>query len=290
VKRKVFHEGSGLTAPKETLQFQCFFEGRELHDEIRLADVHFPQDEIAVLQLQVSNHIEKSFCVGPGLLQEQQSGTETVFVIQCRDRHAKNRILSRRDVVISLLQKSIKLDAEQSFQELPFEIVNSTYGLVQVKYTADEGEVLLQVERIDKYGVSRRIRGSPFNPTFTTMAKNRANECMGPLIYTWVTSTLRYQQEFCETIKAGLHGETGEGDALGLTKVISSIEQLRKQDDALGLQQEQLLEILTIFELEGIPCDKQRKQLGKLVVSLAQLKEDAIIKESTCAQARGTFP
>eukprot|EP00971_Amphidinium_carterae_P119981 2376497-Amphidinium_carterae.1 len=52
-------------------------------------------------------------------------------------------------------------------------------SLCQVKYVADEGEVVIHVRHIDENEKQRPVRGSPFKATFTKNSKQRANDYTG---------------------------------------------------------------------------------------------------------------
>lgn len=132
---------------------------------------------------------EKSLCFGPGVLVEQQANLETQFRIQTRDVNGVNRSSGRDEFVVTVQQREATEDGKFVLKDLPCELIDINTGQYEVRYLADEGEVVCHVKLIDENGKQRPIRGSPFKPTFSKMAKNRANEYTGPLATSWITTT-----------------------------------------------------------------------------------------------------
>ncbi|OLQ11155.1 Dynein alpha chain, flagellar outer arm [Symbiodinium microadriaticum] len=142
---------------------------------------------------------------------------------------------------------------QEVFRDVCFELNDlndgktEAMGPSEVKYMADEGE----------NNKPRPIRGSPFRPTltkphvYTKMARNRANEYSGQK-----SEVLkRYSGPFFIT------------------------PDMYDQEDTLILRQDEIVETLSQLEREGLPSDKQMKQLKKIGANLTQLKQDIVAKE-----------
>ncbi|CAK9016337.1 unnamed protein product [Durusdinium trenchii] len=132
---------------------------------------------------------------------------------------------------------------------------------------------------MDENGKPRPIRGSPFRPTLTKMARNRANEYSGPVVTAWLGSTLKSLDEFYQTTNTGHQTKLKEGDVMNLIKVMNHIKDMYDQEDTLILRQDEVVETLAQLEREGLPSDKQLKQLKKIGANLVQLKQDIVAKE-----------
>merc|ERR1712137_844576 len=104
-------------------------------------------------------------------------------------------------------------------------------GQYECIYCGEEGEVEVHVKLMDEAGKPRPIRGSPFKPTFTKFGKNRANEYSGPLVGSWLTSTLKSLDEFYQTTNTGQLTKLKDGDVLNLIKVMNHIKDMWAQED-----------------------------------------------------------
>ncbi|CAE8644450.1 unnamed protein product [Polarella glacialis] len=217
---------------------------------------------------------EKSLCFGPGVLQEQQAGVETRFFIQARNQNGENRKSGRDEFLVTVQQRVQNADGKEVLRDLPFELLDLNNGKSEVTYMADECELVIHVKLIDENRKPRPIRGSPYKPTFSKMAKNRANEHSGPLVTAWIASTLKSLDEFYQTTNTGGQTKLKEGDVMNLIKVMNHIKDRYNQEDTLLLRQDEIVETLAQLEREGLPSDKQLKQLKKIGANINQLKDD----------------
>jgi len=222
---------------------------------------------------------EKSLCFGPGVLQEQQANMETRFMIQARNQLGENRKSGRDEFMVTVQQKVLNSDGKEVFRDVCFELNDLNDGKTEVKYMADEGELVIHVKLMDENNKPRPIRGSPFRPTLTKMARNRANEYSGPVVTAWLSSTLKSLDEFYQTTNTGHQTKLKEGDVMNLIKVMNHIKDMYDQEDTLILRQDEIVETLSQLEREGLPSDKQMKQLKKIGANLTQLKQDIVAKE-----------
>eukprot|EP00424_Heterocapsa_rotundata_P005772 CAMPEP_0168706210 /NCGR_PEP_ID=MMETSP0503-20121227/40475_1 /TAXON_ID=89963 /ORGANISM="Heterocapsa rotundata, Strain SCCAP K-0483" /LENGTH=176 /DNA_ID=CAMNT_0008752445 /DNA_START=10 /DNA_END=537 /DNA_ORIENTATION=- len=85
--------------------------------------------------------------------------------------------------------------------------------------------------------------------------------------------------EFYEVTNTGHQTKLKEGDVMNLIKVLNHIKDMYDNEDRLILQQDQIFETLHHLEREGMPGDKQLKQLKKIGANLKQLKDDVVTKE-----------
>ncbi|CAK8995315.1 Dynein alpha chain [Durusdinium trenchii] len=222
---------------------------------------------------------EKSLCFGPGILQEQQANSETRFMIQARNQLGENRKSGRDEFMVTVQQKVLNAEGKEVLRDVAFELNDLNDGKTEVKYMADEGELVIHVKLMDENGKPRPIRGSPFRPTLTKMARNRANEYSGPVVTAWLGSTLKSLDEFYQTTNTGHQTKLKEGDVMNLIKVMNHIKDMYDQEDTLILRQDEVVETLAQLEREGLPSDKQLKQLKKIGANLVQLKQDIVAKE-----------
>ncbi|CAK0791281.1 unnamed protein product [Prorocentrum cordatum] len=222
---------------------------------------------------------DKSLCFGPGVLQEQQANQETRLIIQLRNQHGANRTTGRDEFVIILQQKVPLEDGKETRRDLPFELLDKDNGQYEIKYIAEEGDVEIHVKLLDENGKAQPIRGSPFKPSFTSSARNRANEYSGPLVTQWITGTLKGLDEFYQNTNTGYQTKIKEGDVMALIKVMNHIKDMYEQEETLILRQDEVFETIAQLEREGLPGEKQLKQLKKIAANLTQLKEDIIAKQ-----------
>lgn len=222
---------------------------------------------------------EKSLCFGPGILQEQQANAETRFMIQARNQLGENRKSGRDEFMVTVQQKVLNAEGKEVLRDVAFELNDLNDGKTEVKYMADEGELVIHVKLMDENGKPRPIRGSPFRPTLTKMARNRANEYSGPVVTAWLGTTLKSLDEFYQTTNTGHQTKLKEGDVMNLIKVMNHIKDMYDQEDTLILRQDEVVETLAQLEREGLPSDKQLKQLKKIGANLVQLKQDIVAKE-----------
>lgn len=68
-------------------------------------------------------------------------------------------------------------------------------------------------------------------------------------------------------------------EVMDLIKVMNHIKDMYDQEDTLILRQDEVVETLAQLEREGLPSDKQLKQLKKIGANLQQLKLDIVAKE-----------
>jgi dynein heavy chain len=221
---------------------------------------------------------EKSLCFGPGVLQDQQAHQEARFLIQCRNQLGENRKSGRDEFVISVQQKVLLDDGKETMRDLPFEFEDMNTGQYEVRYIADEGDVVIHVKLVDDKSKPVPVRGSPYKPTFTKMGRNRANEYSGPLVTQWVTQTLKSLDEFYQGTNTGHQTKLKDGDVMNLIKVMNHIKDMYSQEDLLILNQDEVVETLAQLEREGLPSDKQLKQLKKISANLTTLTGDFVGK------------
>jgi len=222
---------------------------------------------------------EKSLCFGPGVLPEQQANQETRLIIQLRNQNGVNRTTGRDEFVITLQQKVPTEDGKETRRELPFELLDKNNGQYEMKYIAEEGDVEIHIKLLDENGKPQPIRGSPFKASFTSSARNRANEYSGPLVTQWLSSTLKSLDEFYQNTNTGYQQKIKDGDVMALIKVMNHIKDMYDQEETLILRQDEIFETLAQLEREGLPGEKQLKQLKKVGANLTQLKEDIIAKQ-----------
>merc|ERR1712107_498941 len=160
------------------------------------------------------------------------------------------------DFVITLQQKIPLGDGKVLFEDLPYEITDKNDGQYEVKHQADEGDVVAHVKLVDENGKPRPIRGFPFKPTFSNMARNKANEYTGPLVSSFITSSLKSLDEFYQTTNVGHSIKLKDGDVMNLIKVMNHIKDMYREEDALILRQDEIFETLAHNDKEGVPGDK----------------------------------
>mmetsp|Transcript_146756 Transcript_146756/g.471049 ORF Transcript_146756/g.471049 Transcript_146756/m.471049 type:complete len:4209 (+) Transcript_146756:103-12729(+) len=222
---------------------------------------------------------EKSLCYGPGVQLEQQANQMTKFMIQTRDENGNNRKSGREDFVITVQQKSALGDGKMLFEDLAFELHDKNNGQYEVTYVADEGDVVINVKLMDPNGKQKPVRGSPFKPTFTTTARNKANEYTGPIVTAFIGGTLKSLDEFYQSTNVGHAIKLKDGDVVNLIKVMNHIKDMYNEEDTLILRQDEIFETIAYMEKEGIPGEKQMKSLKKIGANLRQLKDDIVAKE-----------
>ncbi|CAE8676112.1 unnamed protein product, partial [Polarella glacialis] len=120
-----------------------------------------------------------------------------------------------------------------------------------------------------------QVRGSPFE----VPAKNRANEYLGSNVNLWLMGTLKRLEDFQRSTEAGQSMKIKEADVKGLIKVMNHIKDMYTQEADLIRLQDEVFETLAHLEREGLPIDKQLKNLKKVSTLLVQLKAECHVTE-----------
>jgi dynein heavy chain len=229
---------------------------------------------------------EKSLCFGPGVLPEQQANKETRFIIQARNALGENRTSGRDELMVTIQRRIQTDDGKELMRDLPFDFVDLNNGQYEVKYVSHEGDVVIHVKLADENSKPRPIRGSPFKASFTQAAKNRANDYSGPLVTSWISSTMKGLEEFYQSTNSGHSAKLKDGDVKSLIKVMNHIQDMYEQEDSLILRQDEVFEMMTYLDKEEkLPSEKQMKQLKKIGQNINTLKSDIASKEKEIASS-----
>ncbi|CAL1157217.1 unnamed protein product [Cladocopium goreaui] len=215
---------------------------------------------------------ETSLCYGPGLLQEQQAEITSRFMIQARNQAGENRKSGRDEWVVQVQYVYVNEKGKDSLRELPYEIVDFDTGQYEVRYIPEPGDLIIRVSMVDELGKPRPIRGSPFKASSIQYAKNRANEYLGPNVHSWLTQTLKSLEDFQRSTETGQGAKLNEEDVKGLIKVMNHIQDMYKNEAELIRLQDCIYETLAHIEREGVPVEKQLKNLKKVTNALSHLK------------------
>eukprot|EP00931_Biecheleriopsis_adriatica_P101533 TRINITY_DN7664_c0_g1_i1.p1 TRINITY_DN7664_c0_g1~~TRINITY_DN7664_c0_g1_i1.p1 ORF type:complete len:4295 (+),score=1011.97 TRINITY_DN7664_c0_g1_i1:399-12887(+) len=215
---------------------------------------------------------EMSLCYGPGLLADQQCELTTRFMIQARNHMGENRKSGRDEWAIDIKQPYINEKGKEVLRDVPHEILDFDNGQYEVRYVAEEGQLIIKVCLVDENGKPRPIRGSPFQASMIQHAKNRANDYLGPNVSQWLQHTLKGLEEFQRSTEAGQSMKLKENDVKGLIKVMNHIKDMYGREAELIRQQDCIFETLAHLEREGLPIEKNLKNLKKVGANLAALK------------------
>jgi dynein heavy chain len=244
-----------------------------------------PTTTLAKYTYYLNTIADMSLCYGPGLLEDQQAGTPTRFIIQARNYLGENRKSGRDEWSVSVQQITAEspvhspvrtggTSGKDNNQEVPCLVQDCENGQYEVRYTANEGPLIIHVRLRDETGSLKPIRGSPFMPTMIKNAKNRANEYTGPLLNAWVSKEMKGLEEFYRVTEVGRSTKIADGDIKALLKVMDYIKVMYDRELDLTRRIDEVDETLKHFEREGIPNEKAVKLLKRISANLSQLKVD----------------
>ena len=133
----------------------------------------------------------KSLTFGPGVLEDNLSGTETEFVIVARNELNENRTSGRDTFVVKIKQEipkpadydeEVNGEYKPKFESTEIPVIDNDDGTYKVKYTVDEEKAVdIHVYLMVKEELVP-IRGSPYKASFNSAAPKANNTLVGPLM------------------------------------------------------------------------------------------------------------
>ena len=209
-----------------------------------------------------------SLCYGPGLLEDGETGVETVFMVQARNSLGENRT-SGGDIV----KVTISADCTPT-------VTDVGTGNYLIKYRAPkEGPFEVRVEILNEVQVYVPVRGSPFHPSFVAKAKHRANQLTGPTVVAFIAKGLKELDDIYRKTDAELSRQLANGDVKGLIAVVNRINELYSKHEYIELRKDEIGELLSCLEKEGVNNEKAVKQLRKISELIHQCRDACKAKE-----------
>ena len=216
----------------------------------------------------MNTRAHKSLAFGPGLLKEGCAHHPTLFFIQSRNDLGENRRSGSDKFTIRI---------RKGEEEIPYEIVDNNNGMYNVSYTPPEGELHIEVLFEDEKQNLTHIRGSPFCPSFRANSNPKNNDPMGPLMTTFLTSTLGELEGFISNTQEGINikGKQVQEDVKQLLKVKKHTEEVEEKGDMVVLKMDEITESLNMFEKENNSREGDARKLKKLTESWGGLQKKA---------------
>lgn len=165
------------------------------------------EDLVSVTKTQFSYFVdtmcEKSCAYGPGIQELQNSGEDTIFIINARDEDGNNRTSGRDAWKVKITDKATK-------EEIPCSIHDNDTGNYDVHYLVDRcTTVSVNVSIVDSEGVEKVLNGFPTDVRFEepTEETKGLNSLEGNLIVNFIKDKTDEIQEFIATKKKALNIE-----------------------------------------------------------------------------------
>ena len=149
--------------------------------DLTLTDVPF--------QFFLNTQSDKTIAFGPGLLEENKVGVDTVFFIQTRNMKNENRTSGRDNFEIEVYTEREEVETNEEGEEtvtvvkdpIEYKIDDLDNGQYQVVYQSEKpAEVFLDIKYSSEVQKPAQIRGGPFKATFTEDAPEENNTFTGP--------------------------------------------------------------------------------------------------------------
>lgn len=216
----------------------------------------------------MNTRAHKSLSFGPGLLKDGCANNPTIFFIQSRNDLGENRKSGSDKFVIRI---------KKAEDEIPYDIVDNNNGMYSVTFIPPEGELTIEVLFEDEKQNMNHIRGSPFNPSFRATANIKNNDPMGPLMTTFLTSTLAELEGFISSTQEGINikGKQVNDDVKQLLKVKKHTEEVEERGDHVVLKMDEITESLSMFESQDNNREGDSRKLKKLQENWGGLQKKA---------------
>jgi len=146
---------------------------------------------------------EKSCAYGPGIHNVQNSGEDTIFIINARDEEGGNRNSGRDNWKVKIIDKATK-------EEIPCSIHDNDNGNYDVHYVVDRcTTVSIDVKISDSEGLEKTLSGFPTEVKFEepTEETKGLNSLEGALIVNYIKEKTDEIQEFIAAKKKALNIE-----------------------------------------------------------------------------------
>jgi len=215
----------------------------------------------------------KCLAFGPGVLEGQAAGETTMLVIQARDMQNNPRTTGGDVFKVTIKPTS---GAERHIEPLVEDQEDGTYV---VSYTAPEaGAYSVDISFEGTFGgEAGRIRGAPFNPTFSEGVGRDNNMMAGRLVNDGVRADLKEVKHFTKSTNTGLDqpmdgdGWSEERKLNALIAVKEHLLQVEVRQDEVNYAIDRLHATLEFLKKQGASLSQLHHQLEATVLQWAEV-------------------
>lgn len=234
---------------------------------------------------------EKTIAFGPGLLSANKCNSETIFIVQTRNKKNENRESGNdaNKVEIYTEHEETIEDAEgETHAEMvktiiPCEIKDVNNGTYEVTYTYDkEGEVLINVFFGDDKGEMKPIRGAPYKAKFVEDVPEENNKFTGPQMTHHMEKRLKEIKSFIHETSKGINtsDEKYKSDVKALLKIKENSQRIEQEKDINLLDLEVIEEALNHYHKKRVEKKGQLEEAKTLIVDMGRLQEECFETEN----------
>ena len=209
----------------------------------------------------------RSLCYGPGILEEGELGTETMFVIQTRNRLGENRTSGGDKVEINITGNDTHItptitDLGNGRYIVKYTPAGSSHGSPAQDDILCRFKISVKIE--DDCGEMSHVRGSPYTASFVGKPKHkRSNSLSGPLVSLFIVKCLKDMDDIVKKTESEVIATTS--DVHSLIRISNQIREFYRQEAFVELLFDQVSELLHALEADGSVNDKASKQLRKTI-------------------------
>lgn len=208
---------------------------------------------------------------GPGLLKDVLVGQPIEFVIQARNDLNENRLSGNDEFEIV-----IKSSTDRR-KEIENTLVDRGDGSYLVTYQVEEvGDYDIEINFLNDKQVFVPIRGSPYRASFKESGKATDNSLTGGVMSKQIQREIeRLTTSLAETKKDTITKGKELEDIKVVLGIKESVENIKKEENNITLQIDQLEESLKLFQANKLSKDSQIKALAKIHKEWVDVKKIA---------------
>jgi len=235
----------------------------------------------------------KSLTFGPGVLEDNLSGTETEFVIVARNELNENRTSGRDNFVVKIKQEipkpadydeEVNGEYKPKFDTKEIPVIDNDDGTYKVKYTVDEEKsVDIHVYLMVKEELVP-IRGSPYKASFNSAAPKANNNLAGPLMQNFFKNQMSDLSDYMSKKDKSISTKGKDLQEVPVLLTIKSeIEDVFKNEGNTTLKIDQLDESAKMFAAAVPKVKVDNSKFGKIVTNWNNVKNNAKTTKKTIA-------
>lgn len=228
---------------------------------------------------------------GPGLLEDNSTKAPTCFFVQAKNKNNESRDSGKDSIEVKITYERVeefineKEEKEKKTiqEEVPVtEIVDYDSGLYKIVYSMpEERTVKIQVLAKGEDGNYVKIRGSPYEASFSATAPEENNQINGKRMVEYYKSRLAHIKQFSEETKAGIAAADKDSataanfdnDIKGLLKVKEHIEKVKSEKEKHLLELEVTKQAFTKLQKDKVTNHGEADECHKLIHDIERLSD-----------------
>ena len=213
----------------------------------------------------------KSLAYGPGVLKNALIGVPVEFVIQARNDLNENRVSGNDEF------KVVICSSEDRKKKIENTLVDRGDGSYLVTYQADEpGDYEIEINFMNDKQLFVPIRGSPYVASFCDGGKATDNSLTGGIMAKQIQKEIeRLSSSLSESKKETITKGKELDDIKVVLGIKESVEAIKRDENEITLQIDQLEESLKLFQAAKLSKDSQLKSLNKIHKEWVDVKKIA---------------